>query len=126
MNKKTKLLPLSILILSLFLSACVGLIPLEEEPVTGDFGPKTSLQEQQIATFETLWSHLQENYIYLESADVNWDTLHDKYLQRLQAELTPQEFSALMEELAAELPEGSMGYQSRAERIEADIADTSS
>jgi carboxyl-terminal processing protease len=126
MNKKTKLLPLSILVLSLCLSACVGLIPLEDEPVTGDFGPKTSLQEQQIATFESLWDHLQENYIYLESADVNWDALHDRYLQRLQAGLTAEEFSALMEELAAELPEGSMGYQSRAERIETDVADTSS
>ncbi len=34
MNRKAKLLPLSILVLSLFLSACIGLIPLEEEPVT--------------------------------------------------------------------------------------------
>jgi carboxyl-terminal processing protease len=126
MNKKTKLLPLSILVLSLFLSSCVGLIPLEEEPVSGDFGPKTSLQEQQVATFETLWKHFEENYIYFESADVNWETLHDQYLQRVQEGLTPEEFSALIDELAAELPEGSLGYQSRAERIETDIADTSS
>ena len=126
MNRKTKLLPLSILVLSLFLSACIGLIPLEEEPASGDFGPQTSLQEQQAATFETLWKHLQENYIYFESADVNWDTLHDQYLQRVRAGLTPEEFSALIEELEAELPEGSLAYQSRAERIEADVADTSS
>jgi carboxyl-terminal processing protease len=126
MNKKTKLLPLSILVLSLFLSACVGLLPLEEEPVAGDFGPKTSLQEQQVATFESLWSHLENNYIYFESTEVNWDALHAEYLQRVEADLTPEEFSALIDELAAELPEGSMGYQSRAERIEADVADTSS
>ena len=126
MNRKTKLLPLSILVLSLCLSACIGLIPLEEEPASGDFGPQTSLQEQQAATFETLWKHLQENYIYFESADVNWDTLHDQYLQRVEAGLTPEEFSALIEELEAELPEGSLAYQSRAERIKADVADTSS
>lgn len=126
MNRKTKWLPLSILVLSLFLSACMGLIPLEDEPVTGGFGPQTSLKEQQTATFETLWKHLQENYIYFESADVNWETLHDRYLQRVQAGLTPEEFSALIEELEAELPEGSLAYQSRAERIEADVADTSS
>jgi carboxyl-terminal processing protease len=126
MNRKAKLLPLSILVLSLFLSACVGLIPLEEEPVTGDFGPKTSLQEQQTATFETLWNHLEENYIYFESADVNWETLHDQYMQRVQAGLTQEEFNGLIEELTAELPEGSLAYQSRAERIEADVADTSS
>lgn len=126
MNRKTKLLPLSILVLSLFLSACVGLIPLEEEPVSGDFGPQTSLQEQQTATFETLWKYLQENYIYFESANVNWESLYNQYLQRVQAGLTPEEFSALIEELEAELPEGSLAYQSRAERIEADLADTSS
>lgn len=126
MKRKAKLLPLSILVLSLFLSACVGLIPLEEEPVTGDFGPKTTLEEKQTATFESLWKYFEENYIYFESADINWDVLHDQYLQRVQAGLTPEEFSALIEELQAELPEGSLGYQSRAERIEADVADLSS
>ena len=126
MNKKAKLLPLSILVLSLFLSACMGLIPLEEDPVNGDFGPNISLQEQQTATFETLWKHFQENFIYFENSDVNWDALRDQYLQRVQAGLTPEEFSALIKGLEADLPEGSMTYQSRTERIEGDIADTSS
>jgi carboxyl-terminal processing protease len=126
MSKKAKFIPLSILILSLFLSACMGLIPLEQEQVTGDFGPQTSLQEQQVETFETLWKHLADNYIYFESSDVNWDALHDKYLQRLKAGVTQDEFSTLLEELQAELPDGSLGYRSRAERIEGDMADTSS
>jgi carboxyl-terminal processing protease len=104
----------------------MGLIPLEDEPVSGGFGPQTSLQEQQTETFETLWKHLEENYIYFESAEINWDTLHDQYLQRLESGLTPEEFGILMEELQAELPEGSLGYQSRAERIEADLGDASS
>jgi len=126
MNTKAKLLPLSILILSLFLSACIGLIPLEEEPVAGNFGPQQSLQEQQTETFETLWKHLEENYIYFESAEIDWDALHDQYLQRVQAGLTPDEFRVLIEDLQAELPAGSLQYQSRTERIESDIADTSS
>ena len=126
MSKKAKFIPLSILILSLFLSACMGLIPLEEEPATGGFGPQTSLQEQQTETFETFWKHLEENYIYFESSNVNWSALHDQYLQRVKSGLTPEEFSALLEELQAELPEGSVGYQSRTERIEADLADTAS
>jgi len=104
----------------------MGLIPLEEEPVSGDFGPQTSLQEQQVETFQALWKHLEEDYIYFESAEIDWDALHDQYLQRVEAGLTPEEFSALIEELQAELPEGSLAYQSRAERIEADVADASS
>lgn len=126
MSTKAKIIPLSILILSVFLSACMGLLPLEEEPVAGDFGPQTSLQEQQTETFEKLWEHLEENYIYFETSDVNWDALHDQYFQRVEAGLTPEEFSALLEELQAELPQDSLGYRSRTERIEADLADTSS
>jgi carboxyl-terminal processing protease len=126
MNRKAKWLPLSILVLSFILSACIGLIPLEEEPVSGDFGPQTTLEEQQAETFETLWKHLEENYIYFESAEINWEALHDEYFQRVQAGLTPEEFNALMGELEAELPAESIAYQSRAERIETDIADTSS
>lgn len=126
MSRKARFIPLFILILSLFLSACMGLIPLEEEAAAADFGPQTSLQEQQTETFDQLWNHLQENYIYFETSDVNWDALRDQYLQRVQAGLTPDEFSALLEELQAELPEGSLGYRSRTERIEADVADTSS
>ena len=126
MNKKAKLFPAWILLLSFVLSACMGLIPLEDEPVTGDFGPQTSLQAEQTKTFETLWKNLEENYIYFETANVDWDALHEKYLQRVQAGLTPEEFSSLMEELQADLPADSLIYRSRAERIEVDVADTSS
>jgi len=126
MNRKAKVLPLSILVLSFMLSACIGLLPLEDEPVTGEFGPQTSLQEQQTRTFETMWKHFEENYIYFETAEVNWSALRDQYLERVNSGLTADEFNALIEDLQAELPEGSLSYQSRQERIEADTADTSS
>jgi carboxyl-terminal processing protease len=126
MNKKAKSVPPLILVLSLFLSACMGLIPLEEEPVSGEFGPQTSLQQQQTKTFEALWKNLEDNYIYYETAEVNWEGLRDQYLERVNAGLTAEEFNSLIQELQAELPEGSLTYQSRAERIEVDVADTSS
>lgn len=126
MNKKPTFFPIVVIILSLFLSACMGLIPLEDEPVSGEFDPQSSLQEQQTKTFEALWKNLEENYIYYETADVNWDGLREQYLDRVNAGLTTEEFNSLIDELSAELPEGSLTHQSRAERIEADIADTSS
>ena len=126
MNQRAALFPIIVIILSLLLSSCMGLIPLEEEVVSGEFGPQTSLQEQQTQTFEALWKNLEENYIYYETADVNWAGLREQYLERVNAGLTAEEFSSLIEELQAELPEGSLAYQSRAERIEADVADTSS
>jgi carboxyl-terminal processing protease len=126
MSKKAIFLPSLLLILSFILSACMGLLPLEEEPVKGDFGPKTSLPEQQAKTFEALWKHLEDSYIYFETADVDWATVHDKYLERINSGLTADEFNDLMKELGTELPAGSLSYETRAERIEADTTDTSS
>lgn len=126
MSKKAIFLPSLFLVISFILSACIGLLPLEEEPVSGDFGPKASLQEQQAKTFEALWKDLEDNYIYFETADVDWKTLHDKYLDRINSGLKADEFDNLMNELGTELPAGSLAYETRAERIEADTVDTSS
>lgn len=126
MNKKAIFFQVLLLIMSFILSACIGLIPLEEEPAAGEFGPQASPQEQQTKTFEALWKNLQENYIYFETARVDWTALHDKYLDRINTGLTSEEFASLIEELEAELPAGSLVHETRAERIERDITDTSS
>ena len=125
MNKKAILLPSLVLILSFILSACIGLIPLEDKPVTGEFGPKTSPQELQTKTFQALWKDLEDNYIYFETENVDWETLHNKYLERIKAGMTSEEFTALIKELESELPEESLLYESRAERIESDTVDAS-
>lgn len=114
-----------ILIFTIALSACMGLLPLDEKPTTGDFGPSYSSQEHQIRVFDALWTHLQDNYIYYESADVDWDALNKKYLEQIDSGLSNEEFTTLIQELAAELPPGSFAYQSRAERIEAETSDLS-
>jgi carboxyl-terminal processing protease len=125
MKRRTYFLSLLILITGIALSACIGLLPLDEKPASGNFGPSYSSQEHQTRVFEALWSHLKESYIYYESADVDWNALNQKYRDRISAGLSDEEFIALIQELETELPSGSLAYQSRAERIEAEIADTS-
>ena len=124
MKRKIFVLPL-IVIFSIALSACMGLLPLDENPATGDYGPAYSPQEHQLRVFESLWTHLQANYIYYESADVDWDALNNKYQERINSGLSDEQFTNLLQELAAELPPGSFAYQSRAERIEAETSDLS-
>jgi len=114
------------LIFSFMASGCAGLVGLEEEPVTGDFGPAYTPEEHQARTFEALWTNLQDNYIYFESADVEWDSIRDRYLERINSGLTNDEFTDLLNELESDLPDGSLTYQSRAERIETDLGDLSS
>ena len=125
MKKKFFSIVSLILLLSLGLSACIGLLPLEEEPVTGDYGPQYSPQEHQTRTFDALWADLQENYIYFDSADVNWEALHGNYQKRIDSGLTNEEFTSMLKDLGSDLPAGAFTYQSRPERIEGDIADNS-
>lgn len=117
----------SILILYSFLvSSCIGLIPLEEdEPVVNEYGPQVSLQEHQSQTFDALWAVIQDNYIYYDTADVDWDTLHAEYQATIDGGLTANEFDTLLGKLEEDLPENSLLYQSRAERISTDITDNS-
>lgn len=125
MRKDKFLLLASFLFIGILLSACSGLVPLKDEPVTGDFGPNYSLQEHQTRTFEALWKNIQDSYIYYKTAGVDWNALHAKYTDRIKSGLTADEFNSLIQDLAAELPEGSIAYQSRPERIQLDMTDTS-
>ena len=126
MKRKSTIYLFVILVLSMIVSACAGLVGLEEEPVAGEFGPAYTPQEHQTRTFEALWTHVQDNYIYFETAQVEWNSLRDRYLERINSGLTNEEFTDLLRALESELPAGSLTYQSRAERIETDIADLSS
>ena len=123
MKKKLSFLPTLMLLTSVLLSACSGLLRLEDEPLAGEYGPSYSIQEHQTRTFDALWKHIEDSYIYFETADVNWGEMYDQYIQKINAGLTAEEFTAMLKGLETDLPVGSVTYQSRAERIEADIAD---
>ena len=125
MTRKTIFLPVAFIILSVMLSACIGLIPLEEDQTGGSFGPSYSPSEHQMRVFDAIWTHLEESYIHYESADVDWDALNKEYIERINAGLSDKEFTALIQELETDLPTGTLAYQSRAERIEAETTDTS-
>ena len=114
------------IVLGVLLSACSLLVPLKEIPVTGEFGPVYSTQDRQTRTFEALWKHIEDSYVYYDTAKVDWKALHDKVQARIDSGLSDDEFASLMKDLEKELPAGSLTYQSRAERIQADMTDTSS
>ncbi|HQU35311.1 MAG TPA: S41 family peptidase [Anaerolineales bacterium] len=111
-------------IFSFALSACAGFAP-EDEPITGDFGAQYTPQEHQTRVFDAIQKHLVDNYIYYESAGLDWDALFDEYHARISDGLTNDEFNALMLEFTGKLPEGALLFQSRDERIAAETESTS-
>jgi carboxyl-terminal processing protease len=124
MKRDFVLLLTRLVLLSIFLSACAGL-PTGEAPADTEFGPRYSMQEHQRRTFNALWGHLQDDYIYFETEDLEWDSIRARYESSIDQGLSSEEFIALLEGLESELPGNGLIYQSRTERIETNIADLS-
>ncbi|HJS19546.1 MAG TPA: S41 family peptidase [Anaerolineales bacterium] len=123
MKRKKAFLAAALLVFSLALSACAGFLPMGEDVEAGEYGPAYSPQEHQSRTFDALWEHIQDAYIYFETADVDWDAVHESYTQKIDSGLSNEEFVSLLDDLEAELPSGSFVHQSRAERVETDLSD---
>jgi carboxyl-terminal processing protease len=125
MRRKTLLVRFVVLIVGMALSACANLLPQDKEPLTGDYGSPYTPQEHQLRTFEALWKNVQENYIYFDTANVDWEALHSKYVSQIDSGLTNEQFDSLLHDLEGDLPAGTLAFQSRTERITADTTDNS-
>ena len=124
-NRKFPLIFSALLLTGLFLSACGSLLQQAEEAVQGEYGPAYTAQEHQTRTFNALWSDLEKDYIYYDTAKVNWDALQKEVADRIASELTDEQFNELLHDLETKLPAGALLYQSRSERLETDTTDLS-
>lgn len=125
---KTKKFYLGFLFFCLMMISCAvfsGLPVAEEKPSSIQYGPGYTLEEHQSRTLDAIWDLIEQNYIYYDNAGINWDALQERYSERVQSGLSADEFNDLIAELGSELPAGSLGWQSRADRIEADLAASS-
>ena len=106
------------------LSGCGALEPLDEN-IEGDFGPEYTVAQHQLRTLDALWRHLESDYVYYDGGVVDWESLQETYRQKVEAGLTSEEFSLMIDGLETELPGQGLLYQSRDERIETQISDAS-
>jgi carboxyl-terminal processing protease len=115
-------------VLTLLFSSCMGLPALNDgqKSTAIPLGPQVSQQQHQQLVFTTLWDLVEQNYVHYETADMNWDALREDYVERIDQGLTSKEFASLLNELETDLPENEIVFQSRSERIDIDLADTTS
>lgn len=85
--------------------------------------PAPDLQALQQRTFDTLWSTVNEHYVYDDFNGVDWAGVRDRYRPMIEDELEPEEFTALLERMLAELPPAMVSLQTRQARIEAAASD---
>jgi carboxyl-terminal processing protease len=110
---------------SILLSACGSLLEQAEKAVQEDYGPQYSALEHHTRTYDTAWRYIEENYVYYESAGVDWGTIRKDYASQITEDMTNEQFNELMHGLEDKLPEGAFFYESRAERIQSDLTDFS-
>jgi len=103
---------IALLVVLLGAAACSGL--------RGGSGAATpDVQALWARTLDSLWTTVNEEYVYADFDGTDWDSVRDEYQGRLDQEIDREAFSAILGEMLAELPPGTAYLQTREERIAA-------
>lgn len=104
-----------------------------EAPVVPTATPITivvtaSVSSENSDILESIWSAVDENYVYRDAYTTEWLAARVEYLTRVSDGMSPEDFAEVVQDMLAELPDGAASWQSRAGRIEQeqDTEDTSS
>jgi carboxyl-terminal processing protease len=111
---------LALIILGLAALACAG------QAATSDVAPLPTSDPvaRQLRVLEVLSEAISEQYIYEDLDGLNWEAAYADYQTEIRGGLTEDEFTTGLAALLETLPAESAVYQSRDERIQADLADT--
>lgn len=63
-------------------------------------------KDNPLSNFDALWETFNENYVFFELREVNWNTLRDKYRKRLSKKSTDLELYNVLDEMISELNDG--------------------
>jgi carboxyl-terminal processing protease len=103
--------------------AVLWLVACGRNPALSETNAIPDLQALQLRTFESLWTTVNEHYVYDDFHGLDWTSVRDRYRAMLHEEMETAEFNALLEQMLAELPPGMVQLQSRQSRIEQAAAD---
>jgi len=92
-----KILLIAFIFLSTFYS-CV------DEPVTKE--------NNHVGNFEALWNIMDTRYCYLDYKQINWDSIHNVYKERVDTNMTDYELFTLFGQLLSELKDGHVNLYS--------------
>src|ERR1041384_4004694 len=86
--------------------------------------PTSGTEDRQLTVFETAWEAVRDQYVRADYDGVDWEAVGNKYRAKVNAGLDSEAFNQLMRDMAAELPPDEARYETRAERLAAETADT--
>lgn len=65
----------------------------------------------QLEIFEELWQTVKEEYLYPDFNGIDWEAIHEEYLEKIYIGLTQNEFYLSMQEMVARLGDDHSSYQ---------------
>jgi carboxyl-terminal processing protease len=104
--------------------ACSAVTALGATP-TPTPAPTPSAVERQVEVFQIIWEAVRDQYVRPDYDGVDWEAVGGAYRAQVESGLSDEAFVEAMRAMLAELPPGQASYQTRAERLEAEVADTS-
>jgi len=75
-----------------------------------------------VETFDALWATIEAQYIYAEALSAELLAIKGQYQIKVLSMVSGDEFATLLDEMLAEFPENTIRWQSRAERLESELA----
>jgi C-terminal peptidase prc len=79
------------------------------------------LRALQLTVLEEIRQDVADNFVYADFGGADWEAAVSLARRRVEAGATEEEFASAVDDLVATLPDGTAGFMTRAERIEAEI-----
>lgn len=87
--------------------------------------PTAAVSPRHGQVFEAIVEAVREKYVRADFDGVDWDAVAQKYRAQVEAGLSDEAFTTVIEQMLAELPRGTATYTSRERRIELETSDIS-
>lgn len=111
-------------VLAGLLAATAGCGLINRTPPTATPVPTLAATDRQLKVFDAAWEAVRASYVRADYGGVDWDALGAQYRPRVEAGQSEDEFVATLRAMLAALPNNQASYQTRAERLEQETADT--
>ena len=107
---------LGVLLLALLLSACG-----KKSESLPEAWQEMDLKGHNQLVYNGLWNTINSAYVYRHSDEMDWEAIQTEYQTKIENAATKEEFEALMQEMLSLLPENTISWQTRGERIEEEM-----
>ncbi|MEE9216385.1 MAG: S41 family peptidase [Anaerolineales bacterium] len=112
--------PVWLLLVALLLVACGSTADIDA-PTEVPQRVQNELRPLQLAVLEEIRQAVADNFVYADFGGTDWEAEVSLARHRVEAGVTEEEFAGAVDDMVAALPDGSAGFMTRAERVQAEF-----